>query len=182
MPCSIDRVLNAFHAGAFAGENLHSPVRFKHPVELIFDCNVGHVLAIGEGPKFLHRKTFKLRLDDEFFGHRSLPKLISPRPSSPLSHSVAFDFSGSATTTVSINLHFAHSKVRFSRLPAAQGNARQRHPCPATRGRPSARSAFMHGSAKLTITDAKNGGADIQKEVNSHPGRRLSEGGLRDSN
>jgi hypothetical protein len=70
MPCSVDRLLNTRHVGAFSRENVHCPVCLEHFVEPIFDLNVSHMLAVGEGPDFLHRDAFKIVSGDEFFSHR----------------------------------------------------------------------------------------------------------------
>jgi hypothetical protein len=53
---------------------MNSPIRLELFIELIFNLNVGHILAAGKRPDFLHRNTFKVVFGDYFFGHRIPPK------------------------------------------------------------------------------------------------------------
>jgi hypothetical protein len=53
LSCGIYRVLDALHVGAFASIDVQSPVCFEHPVYLVFDLDVRHMLAAWESPDFL---------------------------------------------------------------------------------------------------------------------------------
>jgi hypothetical protein len=73
LPRCVDRVLNLLHVATFANEDMNSPVRLEHVIDLKFNLNFGHMLTAGKRPDFLHRHTFKVLFVDDFFGHRTPP-------------------------------------------------------------------------------------------------------------
>ena len=70
LPRHIDRELNPLHVAALASEDVKSPIRLEHFIELIFNLDFGNMLTAGKRPDFLHRDTLKVLFGDEFFGHR----------------------------------------------------------------------------------------------------------------
>ena len=72
LPRHIDRELNPLHVAALASEDVKSPIRLEHFIELIFNLDFGNMLTAGKRPDFLHRDTLKVLFGDEFFGHRPL--------------------------------------------------------------------------------------------------------------
>jgi hypothetical protein len=82
LPRCVDRVLNPLHVATFASEDMKSPIRLEHFIDLIFNLNFGHILTAGKRPDFLHRNTFKVLFGDNFFGHCTLPNGMHFKPRS----------------------------------------------------------------------------------------------------
>jgi hypothetical protein len=47
-PRRVDGVLNPLHVATFASEDVNSPIRLEHFIDLIFNFNFGHILTAGE--------------------------------------------------------------------------------------------------------------------------------------
>jgi hypothetical protein len=53
LPRCVDRVLNPLHIATFANEDMNSPIRLVHFIDLIFNLDFGDMLTAGKSPDFL---------------------------------------------------------------------------------------------------------------------------------
>ena len=57
-----------------------SSIRLEHPIALVFDRNVSHMLTAGEGPGFLHGNTFKIMSGNKFLDIEPLQHRCGSKP------------------------------------------------------------------------------------------------------